>query len=165
MRCVRDRALAAAVTEPAAIRLALASDAAALAAIDAGSQIHPWSEAQFAALVSGVGNGAETALVADRNGEVVGYVAFTQVLDEASVLRIAVREHLRGRGFGQALLQAAVERMRRTGASRCLLEVRASNSDARRLYEANGFALDGVRKNYYPAPSGREDALLMSRSL
>ena len=50
-------------------------------------------------------------------------------------------------------------------ARRCLLEVRRSNKAARRLYQGSGFALDGVRKNYYPKAGGREDALLMSREL
>jgi ribosomal-protein-alanine N-acetyltransferase len=163
--CALDPAFAITVAEPQSTRPARASDAAALAAIDALGQLNPWSEARFAALGSGASSCAETALVADDNGQLLGYVVFAQVLDEASVHRIAVHPEHRGRGLGQALLRAAMEHMRRAGANRCLLEVRESNTIARRMYEANGFGLDGVRKNYYPAPGGREDALLMSRTL
>ncbi len=52
-----------------------------------------------------------------------------------------------------------------TGASRALLEVRASNTAAQCLYASFGFELDGVRKNYYPSNGAREDALLMSKPL
>jgi ribosomal-protein-alanine N-acetyltransferase len=51
------------------------------------------------------------------------------------------------------------------GVRRCLLEVRESNTAARGLYETLSFQLDGIRKNYYPTTTGREDALLMSRQL
>lgn len=165
MSCALDRPLIAAVAAQHTLRPARAVDAAALAALDALSQVNPWSEEQFAALGSDRGSYAETALVSDENGRVDGYVVFAQVLDEASVHRIAVDPECRGRGLGKALLQAAMNHMQRDGASRCLLEVRRSNTVARRLYEANGFRLDGVRKDYYPSRSGREDALLMSRSL
>lgn len=140
-------------------------DAAALVAIDAGGQINPWTEKQFADICRGAGHCQETALVCCENDRVVGYVVFAQVLDEASIHRIAVHPAHRGRGMGRAMLQAAMEHMQRDGASRCLLEVRQSNTAAQRLYEGSGFCLDGVRKNYYPADSGREDALLMSRKL
>lgn len=165
MQCAPDRPLLTPVASQHTIRQACAADAAALAALDAGSEVNSWSEEQFAALGSESGSYSETALVSDENGRVDGYVVFAQVLDEASVHRIAVDPECRGRGLGQALLQAAMHHMQRSGASRCLLEVRRSNTVARRLYEANGFRLDGVRKDYYPSRSGREDALLMSRSL
>jgi ribosomal-protein-alanine N-acetyltransferase len=163
--CSLDRPPVNAVDAQHTVRPACAADAAALAAIDAASQVNPWSEDQFAALGSDAGSYTETALVSDRDGRVDGYVVFAQVLDEASVHRIAVDPMCRGRGLGQALLQEAMHHMQRSGASRCLLEVRRSNTVARRLYEANGFRLDGVRKDYYPSRGGREDALLMSRSL
>jgi ribosomal-protein-alanine N-acetyltransferase len=162
---VLDPATAVAVAELHAIRPASIADAAALAALDAGSQINPWSESQFAALGRGAGSGAETVLVLDDNGQAIGYVVFAQVLDEASIHRIAIHPEQRGLGMGKALLQSAMEQMRRAGARRCLLEVRQSNTVALRMYEANGFGHDGVRKNYYPSPDGREDALLMSRTL
>lgn len=148
-----------------AIRPACIADAAALAALDAGSQINPWSESKFAALGRGAGSSAETVLVLDDNGLAIGYVVFAQVLDEASIHRIAIHPEQRGLGMGKALLQSAMEQMRRAGARRCLLEVRQSNTVALRMYEANGFGHDGVRKNYYPSSDGREDALLMSRTL
>lgn len=147
------------------IRPARSADAASLAALDARGQVNPWSESQFAALGREAGSSAETVLVLQSDGRAIGYVVFAQVLDEASIHRIAIHPEQRGLGLGKALLQSALEHMRRTGASRCLLEVRRSNAVARRMYEAHGFDHDGVRKNYYPTPDGREDALLMSLTL
>jgi ribosomal-protein-alanine N-acetyltransferase len=62
-------------------------------------------------------------------------------------------------------LGAALRQSRGEGATHCYLEVRASNGAARGLYEKLGFLVDGVRKNYYTTPAGREDALLMSLPL
>jgi ribosomal-protein-alanine N-acetyltransferase len=45
------------------------------------------------------------------------------------------------------------------------LEVRASNQSARALYESAGFNEMGLRRNYYPDASGREDAVLMGKEL
>ena len=68
-------------------------------------------------------------------------------------------------GLGGLLLAAALRAAVAAGAGRCLLEVRASNRAALALYRRQGFTEDGVRKNYYPAGAGREDALLMSKEL
>ena len=80
-----------------------------------------------------------------KRREVLGFVVYARVLDEVTVHQIAVRADCQGRGLGQALLCSALREMRRAGAARCLLEVRESNQPARRLYQRNGFSIDGVR--------------------
>jgi ribosomal-protein-alanine N-acetyltransferase len=45
------------------------------------------------------------------------------------------------------------------------LEVRPSNVSARTLYEDEGFNELGCRRDYYPAGDGREDALILARTL
>jgi ribosomal-protein-alanine N-acetyltransferase len=148
-----------------AIRLARPGDAGWLAAIDAEVSFSPWSEQQFALVCSKSGGYKETALVVEEDDRPRGFVVFSQVFDEGSIHNIAVAQADHRKGLGRLLLEAAVAEMVRSDARRCLLEVRRSNKAARRLYEDNGFALDGVRKNYYPKAGGREDALLMSREL
>jgi ribosomal-protein-alanine N-acetyltransferase len=136
-----------------------------MAGIDAIVNFNPRSEQQFAAACrAGEGN-HEVALVAVRDDSICGYIVFSQVLDQASVHSIAVALQCQREGLGQLLLDAALAQMRTAGATRCLLEVRQSNAAARALYEGSHFRLDGLRKNYYPAPGGREDALLMSKEL
>ncbi|CAA0124062.1 Ribosomal-protein-alanine acetyltransferase [Halioglobus japonicus] len=146
-------------------RPAAAADAQTLAAIDASVNIHPWSEAQFAAACTASEGNLSWALVAEEKAVVVGFAVVSLVLDEATLLSIAVDPQRQRRGLGRALLLAALARAQSEGALRCLLEVRESNTAARVLYTASGFTLDGVRKNYYPCGDTREDALLMSKSL
>ena len=150
---------------PRAIRSACPADAAWLAAIDAQVSFNPWTERQFDVVCSATGGTRETALVVDDDGCLQGFVVFSRVLDEGSIHNLAVDPAHQRMGLGRLLLVSAVAQMERSGASRCLLEVRQSNKAARRLYQGNGFALDGVRKNYYPTAGGREDALLMSLDL
>ena len=145
-------------------RYARAADADALAAIDASVNLNPWTAARFATCEGEAGSQA-WALVVEAGGRIQGFVALSSVLDEVSILSIAIDPQQQRQGLGQSLLQLALERARRAGAAKCLLEVRESNTAARRLYLQNGFVLDGVRKNYYPTVGGREDALLMSKQL
>jgi ribosomal-protein-alanine N-acetyltransferase len=145
------------VTGSYRIRAANPDDAAALAAIDASVSCSPRSERQFVAACNPQVDHREIALIVERDDQICGYVLFAQVLDEASVYSIAVAKECQREGLGKMLQQS--------GASRCLLEVRHSNAAARGLYERSGFQLDGIRKNYYPAHAGREDALLMSKEL
>jgi len=147
------------------IRPACPADAKGLAAIDADVSFNPWSEQQFAVVCSATGGNRELALVADEDDRLHGFVVFSQVLDEGSIHNLAVHPAQQRRGLGRLLLVSAVAQLEQADARLCLLEVRRSNKAARRLYEGNGFALDGVRKNYYPTKGGREDALLMSRAL
>ena len=67
--------------------------------------------------------------------------------------------------FGARLLRHAMSVARQAGAATLLLEVRPSNVKAVELYRHFGFAQIGVRRGYYPADGGREDALVMTHAL
>jgi len=82
--------------------------------------------------------------------------------DEAWVNNMAVRRDHQRRGLGRALLEELLAIGRRHGAKHTLLEVAADNTPAQALYDAYGFEVIGLRKNYYQA-SGT-DALVMRRS-
>jgi len=90
---------------------------------------------------------------------------YSKVLDEAEILNIAVHPAYQGRGMARNLVLQVIQQLKNEAVERCLLEVRASNTTARGLYDSLGFKPDGVRKNYYRAGDGREDAVLMSKSL
>jgi ribosomal-protein-alanine N-acetyltransferase len=92
---------------------------------------------------------------------VAGFCAFWLVLDEIHINNVAVRPQFRGRGIGSALLHQALAEAKRLGARRATLEVRASNTAARRLYERLGFYVAATRRNYYTKPV--EDALILWR--
>lgn len=150
---------------PGELRSARPDDAAGVAQIDAQVSAHPWSLGQFEAVCNVGDQTSTTILVFEHGARLEGFVVYTQVLDEASILNIAVHCAHQGKGLGGEILRAVLQRMKESGAARCLLEVRESNAVARRLYRAHCFVMDGVRKNYYPTRDGREDALLMSLEL
>jgi ribosomal-protein-alanine N-acetyltransferase len=147
------------------IRRARPGECAALAALDALVSRMPWSAAHFEAACSGGRAAREYALVVERDGRLAGFAVIACVLDEATLLNIAVHPELQRLGLGRTLLEAALESMRCEGARRCLLEVRISNAAALALYHHCGFSRDGQRRGYYPTDDGREDALLMSTQL
>ena len=99
-------------------------------------------------------------LVARVAGEVVAYGGIWMMVDEAHVTTFAVVPEHRGAGIGSRLLLALMDLAVELAASVVTLEVRISNTDARRLYERFGFRPVGVRPHYYSDNS--EDALIMT---
>ncbi|MBX3259028.1 MAG: ribosomal protein S18-alanine N-acetyltransferase [Labilithrix sp.] len=97
-----------------------------------------------------------------RGGDVLGYILFWHVVDEIHLLNVAVAPAARRRGVGRALVDDLVAFARRERAAKVLLEVRASNEPAIRLYERLGFARFNVRKAYY---SDGEDGVEMMLEL
>lgn len=96
---------------------------------------------------------------AERRGVLVGYAISWTILDEAELGNVAVAPEARGKGVGDTLVHAVLERIRERGATACFLEVRESNLPARRLYQRHGFEAVGMRRAYYSRPV--EDALVM----
>ena len=99
----------------------------------------------------------------EQEGGFIGYVCFWVVFEEFRLMTLAVEPSARRRGFGRALLRHAMVLGRAQGATRALLEVRASNAAALRLYAQEGFQQGAVRMRYYTNPV--EDAVLMEREL
>ncbi|QLJ00779.1 GNAT family N-acetyltransferase [Streptomyces sp. NEAU-sy36] len=110
-------------------------------------------------------------LVAEVDGRVAGYVRLAQTIPLAShahVLSIqgfAVAEEARGRGVGRALIRAAVTEARARGARRLTLRVLGHNTPARRLYESEGFAVEGVLPGEFLLDGAYVDDVCMGRSL
>jgi ribosomal-protein-alanine N-acetyltransferase len=102
-------------------------------------------------------------LVEDRR--VNGYGIMSVAAGEAHILNLCIRPARQGQGLARILLDALLAAARENGASTLFLEVRPSNEPARRLYVRAGFCELGVRRGYYPASQGREDALIMAMDL
>lgn len=98
-------------------------------------------------------------------GRVVAACVAMDGVDEIHLLNIAVARAWQGRGLALRLLHMLYERCRQQRAEALWLEVRPSNARARALYLREGFVDIGVRKDYYPAEEGREDALVMRREI
>ncbi len=99
----------------------------------------------------------------DQAGTLLGYVCYWVVFEECRLMTLAVEPSARRRGLGRTLLRHAMTRGRSLGATRGLLELRASNAVALSLYEQEGFRQTAVRTRYYANPV--EDAVLMEREL
>lgn len=128
---------------------------AALAEIEKACFHAPWSESM---LREELGKGI--FLVAERDGQAVGYVGCQTVLDEGYITNVAVSPDCRRQGVGRALIGTLVSHAGAQGLAFVTLEARTSNMPAIALYENAGFQKVGVRKNFYTAPV--EDALLMT---
>ena len=148
------------MVDPCHIRHAEPADAPALCAIERRCFSDPWSIAGFRdALETPIGFG----LVAERRGEVRGYLIGRLVAGEAEILNLAVAPAARRQGVGAALLRVGLQLLRQRDAREVFLEVRESNAAAQELYLAQGFRVVGGRPRYYRNPV--EDALVLGLPL
>jgi len=100
---------------------------------------------------------------AELSGETSGFLVGRHAAGEFEILNLAVLRAHRRRGIASRLLDTALRWARGAGTERMLLEVRASNEAAIRLYARHGFTACGRRTQYYQSPP--EDALLFARTL
>lgn len=140
----------------AIIRRMTPNDVDAVHAIEAATFPRPWSRQDFVKEMTT--NACARYLVAERDGQVIGYAGTWIVLDEAHVTNVAVAKAWRGQGVGRMLTAALMQYASNLGVVYVTLEVRRSNETAKRLYQSLGFEYVGVRKRYYE--DNGEDALL-----
>jgi ribosomal-protein-alanine N-acetyltransferase len=96
---------------------------------------------------------------------VIGYAVLLLAAGEAHLLNLSVAAQSQRRGHGRTLLRNLVEVAREHKAKVLFLEVRPTNEGGQRLYAGYGFRQVGVRRGYYPARKGREDALVLALDL
>ncbi|WP_286162437.1 ribosomal protein S18-alanine N-acetyltransferase [Methylobacillus flagellatus] len=143
------------------VRRMQASDLADVVRIEAMVHDYPWTRGNFADSMQ-AGHDCWTYT---EQYNIVGYAVLMMVLDEAHLLNISIAKEYQAAGRGYALLQHLMQLAKQAGAANMFLEVRQSNLPAIRLYERTGFNEMGIRRNYYPARTGREDAILMGMAL
>ena len=105
------------------------------------------------------------SLVLKENNKVIGFAILSVSTEESHLLNIGLTSLKRGRGLGRELLEKMIMAAEVMGSKKIFLEVRISNVIAIDLYKASGFKEVGLRKKYYRLKEGREDAILMSKSL
>lgn len=98
---------------------------------------------------------------AERPSHAVGFLVAQSGAPDWELENVAVLPECRRQGVARALLSALLTQARSLGAHRILLEVRASNQAAIRLYEVNGFHHLARRRDYYRNPP--EDAIILER--
>ncbi|MBS0579068.1 MAG: ribosomal protein S18-alanine N-acetyltransferase [Proteobacteria bacterium] len=146
---------------PLAIRPMRSQDVPAVVSIERASYQFPWSEGIFRDCLR-VGYVCRVVLAAE---EVVGYGVMSVGAGEAHVLNLCIAEEQRCQGGGRALLRCLLECAANSGATEAFLEVRPSNTTAIRLYLGMGFEQVGMRRGYYQAVNGREDAAVLKLPL
>ena len=145
-----------------AIRAMRGSDVPDVVAIERASYQFPWSEGIFRDCLR-VGYVCRVALTADP--EIVGYGVMSVGAGEAHILNLCIGADWRCRGIGHLLLGYLLDRAAAAGMGEAYLEVRPSNTAAIRLYQSMGFEQMGVRRGYYQAVGGREDAAVLKLAL
>ena len=133
------------------------TDLAAVCAIEQQVQYAPWSEKLFSD-----GLDRHLCLVAENAEKIVGFAVVQFVVDEASLLNIAVEPTQQKQGIGRLLLDEVLAQASAKKATTVFLEVRASNQRAIQMYQQAGFNEMGLRKNYYPSANGKEHAVMMA---
>ena len=143
------------------IRPMAESDISSVIAVERASYQFPWSEGIFRDCLR-VGYICRVVTI---NDEIIGYGVMSVGAGEAHILNLCVGEVHRCRGVGRRLLTYLVERGGASGMSEAFLEVRPSNTSAIRLYLSLGFEQVGMRRGYYQAVGGREDAAVLKLAL
>lgn len=133
----------------------------AVLAVEQQAYTHPWSRGNF---LDSIRSGYQAqVLVGDDH--LIGYFVAMKGVDEVHLLNITVAPAFQRQGWSRVMLDALATWSRGQGAQWLWLEVRVSNTRAYSVYLAHGYQRVGVRRAYYPAFEGREDAIVMSLKL
>lgn len=137
------------------------ADLDALMAIEPTIYTHPWTRGNFSDSL----NSGYSAWVLEANQKIIGYALLMMILDEAHLLNLSIVKDQQKQGLGRYLLEHMLQIAKNHQAANMFLEVRPSNISAIALYEKLGFCEVALRRGYYPAQDGREDAVLMGLAL
>jgi len=129
--------------------------------IERASYQYPWTRAIFSDCLQA----GYSCWVCEQGGSIQGYGVLSAAAGESHLLNLCVRTDARQQGVGRKILTQMIAIARRHDAEIMFLEVRPSNMAARALYESAEFSELGDRRDYYPRGRGREDALILARTL
>lgn len=138
------------------------SDLSEVLKIEALNYEFPWSEGVFKDCFRAMNY---TNWVCEAPQDlIIGYCIISIAAGEAHVMNISVSPNFQRQGAGRKMLNHLIE-YARPRAEKLFLEVRPTNPGAIDLYRKTGFREIGVRKGYYPAKNGREDAIMFELDL
>ena len=103
--------------------------------------------------------------LAHLGNTVVAHAVISIAAGESHILNLSVTRNHQGKGIGKQFIQFLLNIARNKRAQIMMLEVRPSNIRAINCYSSAGFNEIGCRKDYYPAPNGKEDALLFAKQI
>lgn len=136
-------------------------DLDAVAAIEKDVYVFPWTIGNFRdSLFS-----AYECWACWSNGKLIAYAIVMAALDEAHLLNFAVANNSQRQGVGATFLQFLIDYSREANREMFYLEVRPSNVAGLWMYQRFGFKQLGIRREYYPAITGMEDAYFMGLNI
>jgi ribosomal-protein-alanine N-acetyltransferase len=142
-----------------------AQDLDEVMAIEGAIYSHPWTRGNFEDSLR-AGYACRTwRLGAAANAQLIGYFVLMAAAGEAHLLNLSIAAPWQRSGHGSTLLREAAALAAKLHAGNLFLEVRPSNEAAQALYRRFGFIKVAVRRDYYPAHKGREDALVLTLRL
>ena len=137
-------------------RFANEQDLQEIVEIEKAAMSCPWSLKSYEEAIA---SDHSFIIVAEDDGQIAAFSVFYLTPPEAELPDIVVDEKYRGQGLGRQLLTKSLEELEARDIDTIFLEVRVSNTPARRLYESFGFEEIGKRKYFYSNPV--EDAICM----
>lgn len=140
------------------IRLATYQDLAAITALDAQTNLNPWSSQSFQAALN---HEQDWVYVAQSANQLQGLIVWQQIVDEIHLHLLATAIDVRRQGIATQLMNILFQAAATQNIQRILLEVRQSNQNAQNLYHKLGFITIATRKNYY---AGTENAVIMEKT-
>jgi ribosomal-protein-alanine N-acetyltransferase len=140
----------------------LQQDIADVLAIEKSATAFPWTQKNFEDSLKA---GHHAWVFFNNTSEIIAYAFVQKVTDETHLLNICVKPSAQGQGFGREVLNYVIDFAKSVSSVLIVLEVRRSNQRAQKLYLQAGFNEMSIRKDYYPAAIGREDAILMGLDL
>ena len=130
--------------------------------IECAAHALPWSRG---VLLNNRGENYLNLKLSETN-RIVAFAICHIAADEATLFNLAVAPAAQGKGYAKRLLAELISQLQTRSVQTLWLEVRESNTVARRLYDSLGFNEVTLRKNYYPTSDGkRENAVVMALSL
>ncbi len=96
---------------------------------------------------------------------IISYGIMSIAVGECHILNLCVEPQRQNQGYGKVMLEFLLDTAMRFHSDTAFLEVRPSNTSAIQLYLEAGFDEVGIRKGYYPATTGREDGLILAKTL
>lgn len=142
-------------------RLMIEDDLDNVIAIEESVYPFPWTHGIFHDCL----NIGYLCWILEIDGNIAAYAVMSVAVGEAHLLTIVVTKDEQGKGYGKRMLNEMIQHAVSDNAGTMYLEVRTSNKTAIQLYHQRGFNELGIRKNYYPAENGREDALIFALDL
>lgn len=142
-------------------RLMTDYDLSVILEIEQRSYEFPWTEGIFHDCL----RYGYSSWVMEINRQIIAYGVMSLAAQECHILNVCVDPDYQGQGIGRRLLEQLLTIARARKADTAFLEVRPTNAQALSLYFSEGFNEIGMRRNYYPALFGREDAVILAKTL